>query len=140
MADPSDKSLSKYHLIVSRKPSNLGNISVLSPISSIQEDDYIEKLETNLWKCLWFNFKFQGINATKSLARVIGTKYMHIKICTVSIEQAYLSRYTELQKIKAAKKGLLNNYSQKIISSVSHLQDNSSEVVESNIQRNYRSM
>ena len=45
-----------------------------------------------------------------------------------------------LQQIKAAKKGLLNDYSQKMISSVSRLQDNSSEVVESNIQRNSRGL
>ena len=65
---------------------------------------------------------------------------MHIKRCKASIYQAYLSWYKELQKIKASKKFLLNDYSQKIISSISRLQDNSSEVVESNIQRNSRGM
>ena len=63
---------------------------------------------------------------------------MQIKRWTASIDQAYLSRYKELQKIKEFKKGLLNDYSQKYISSVSRLQDKSSEVVESNIQRNSR--
>ena len=63
---------------------------------------------------------------------------MHIKRCTDLIDQAYLSRYKELHKIKYSNKGLLNDYSQKIISSVSLLQDKSSEVVESNIQRNSR--
>ena len=66
--------------------------------------------------------------------------YMHIKICTASIGQAYLSRYKQLQKIKTSKKGLLNDYSQKIIFSISRLQDKSSEVVESNIQRNSRGL
>ena len=65
---------------------------------------------------------------------------MHIKIWTASIDEAYLSRYKELHKIKAAKKGLLKNYLQKMISSISRLQDKSSEVVESNIQRNSRGM
>ena len=65
---------------------------------------------------------------------------MHIKRCTASIDQAHISRYNELQQIKAAKKGLLNDYSRKIISSISPLQDNSSEIVESNIQRNSRGM
>ena len=65
---------------------------------------------------------------------------MHIKRCTASIDQAHLSRYKELQKIKAAKKELLNDYSQKMISSISRLQDKSSEVVESNIQRNSRGL
>ena len=65
---------------------------------------------------------------------------MHIKRCTASIDQAHISRYKELQKIKAAKKGLLNDYSHKMISSISRLQDKSSEVVESNIQRNSRGL
>ena len=86
---------------------------VLSSISSIWVDDHIEKLENNKWKCLWCDVKFQGINATEALARDIGTKHIHIKICTASIDKAYLSRYKELQKIKSAKKGLLNNYSHK---------------------------
>ena len=140
MADPYGNSRSKYHLLLSRKPSNSGNIVVISSISSIWEDKHIEKLEDNQWKCLWCDVKFQGINATKALAHVIGTKSMHIKRCTASIDQAHISRYKELQQIKAAKKGLLNDYSQKMISSISRLQDKSSEVVESNIHRNSRSL
>ena len=65
---------------------------------------------------------------------------MHIKRCAASIDQAHISRYKELQKIKAAKKGLLKYYSHKMISSISRLQDKSSEVVESNIQRNSRGL
>ena len=140
MADPYGNSPSKYHLLFSRKPSNSVNIVVLSSISSIWEDKHTEKLEDNQWKCLWWDVKFQGINSTKALARVIGTKIMHIKRCTASIYQDYLSRYKELQKVKASKKGLLNDYSQKRISSISRLQDKSSEVVESSIQRNSRSV
>ena len=130
MSDSYCNSPSKYHHIFSCKPSNSGNIAVLSYISSIWEDKHIEKLEDNQWKCLWCDVKFQGINATKSLTYVIGTKSIHIKRYTTSIDQYYLSRYKELQKIKAAKKGLLNDYSQKMISSISRLQDKSSEVVE----------
>ena len=96
----------KVSSYLSRKPSNSGNIDVLSSISSILEDDHIEKLENNQWKCLWSNFKFQDINAKKLLNHVIGTKCMHIKRCTASIYQGCLSRYKELQQIKAAKKGL----------------------------------
>ena len=103
-------------------------------------DKHIEKLEENQWKCLWCDVKFQGINATKDLARVIGTKIMHIKRCTSSIDQDYLSRYKDLQQIKATKKGLLNDYSQKMISYIPHLQDKSSEVIDSNIQRNLRGL
>ena len=140
MSDPYGNSPSKYHLILSRKPSDSDNIAVLSYIKSFWEDKHIKKLEDNQWKCLWCDVKFQGINATKALAHVIGTKIMHIKRCTASIDQAYLSRYKELQQIKAAKKGLLNEYSQKMISSISRLQDKLSEVVESNIQRNSRGL
>ena len=92
MVDPSGNSPSKYHLLLSRKSSNSDNIAVLSSISSIWKDNYIEKLEDNQWKCLWCDVKFQGINAKKVLAHVISAKCMHIKKCTVSIDQAYLSR------------------------------------------------
>ena len=136
MEDPYGNSPSNYHLLFSRKTSNSNNIAVLSSISYIWEDKHIEKLEDNQWKCLWCDVKFQGINSTKALAHVIGTKSMHIKRCTASIDQAYLSRYKELQKVKASKKGLLNDYSQKRISSISRLQDKSSEIVESDIKRN----
>ena len=81
----------------------------------------MEKLEDNQWKCLWCDVKFQGNNATEYLDYVIGTKCILIKIFKASIDQAYLSRYRELQKIKSAKKGLLNDYSQKMISSISRL-------------------
>ena len=74
-------------------------------MSSIWEDKHIENVEDNQWKCLWYDIKFQGINEKKALAHVIRTKSMHIKICTASTDQDYLSRYKELQQIKAAKKG-----------------------------------
>ena len=110
MADPYGNSPSKYHLLFSRKPSNCNNIAVITLIKSIWDDDHIEKLEDNQWNCLWCDFTFQGINATKALTRVIGTKCIHIKRCTASIDKAGISRYKELQQIKAAKKGLLNYY------------------------------
>ena len=136
MADPSGNSRSKYYLIFSCRASNSGNIAVLSSISSIWEEDHIWKLENNQWKCIWCDVKFQGINPKNDLAHVIGTKCIHIKRFTASIYQAYSSRYKEIQKIKAAKKGLINDDSQKMISSISRLQDKLSEVIESSIQRN----
>ena len=140
MADPYGNSPWKYYLLFCRKPSYSGNIALLTSIKSICEDDHIEKLEYNQWKCLWCDVTFQGVNATKALALVIGTKSMHIKLCTASIYQDHLSRYKEIHQIKAAKKGLLKYYSQKMISSISRLQDKSSEVVESNIQRKSRGL
>ena len=97
MANPYSNSHSKYLIFFVHKPSNSGNIAVLSSIKYIWEDKQIENLEYNQWKCLWCDVTFQGINATKALAHVIGTKSMHIKRCTASIDQAYLSRYKELQ-------------------------------------------
>ena len=126
MVDPFGNSTSKYHLLFDRTPSNSKNIAVLTSIKSIWDDNHIENLEDNQWKYLWCDFTFQGINATKALSDFIGTKCMHIKRCTASIDQAHISRYKELQQTKAAKKGLLNDYSQKMISSVSRLQDKSS--------------
>ena len=123
MADPYGNSPSKYHLLFSRKPLNSDNIAVLSSISSIWEDEHIEKLEDNQWKCLWCDVKFWIIDATKDRSHVIGTKIIHIKICPYLIDQYYISRYKELQKTKAAKKGLINDYPQKIISSILRLQD-----------------
>ena len=131
------KTFWKWNLVKYIYP-KITNITVLSSIKSIWEDKHIEKLKDNQWKCLWCDVTFQGINATKSLAHFIGTKSMHINWCTASIDQAYLSRYKELHQIKAAKKVLLNDYSQKMKSSISRLQDKSSEVVESNIQRSSR--
>ena len=96
MADPYGNSPSNYHILNGRKPPISGNIAVLSSIKSIWEDKHIEKLEDNQWKCLWCDVTFQGVNATKALPHVIGTKSMHIKQCTASIGQAYLSRYKEL--------------------------------------------
>ena len=87
-----------------------GKNKKLSYISSIWEDDHKQRLENNKWKCLWCDVKFQGIDKKKALAHVIGTECMHINRCTASIYQDYLSRYKELQKIKAAKKCLLTDY------------------------------
>ena len=93
MADLYGNSPSKYHLLFSRKPLNSGNVAVLSSIKSIWEDKHIENLEDNQCKCLWCDVIFQVINATKALSHVIGTKIIHIKQCTASIDQDCLSRY-----------------------------------------------
>ena len=138
MLDPPGNSPSKYYHLFSQKPSHIGNIEVLGSISSIWKDDCIERLENNWWKCLWCNVIFQGINYIKALAHVTRTKCMHINSYEASIFQYHPSRYKDLQIIKSDKKGILNNYSHKMISSISCLQDKSSEVVEANIQRNSR--
>ena len=90
MADPYGNSPSKYHLLFGRKTLNSDNLAVLTSIESIWDDDQIEKLKDNQWNSLWCDVTFQGIDATKSLARVIGTKIMHINRCTASIDQAHI--------------------------------------------------
>ena len=110
MLDPPGNSPSKYYHLFSQKPSHIGNIEVLGSISSIWKDDCIERLENNWWKCLWCNVIFQGINYTKAIAHVTGTKCMHINRYRASIHQSCIIIYKELQLIKYYKKGLLNDY------------------------------
>ena len=135
MSDPRGNSLSKHHHLFSLKPLHIGNTEVLISISSIWEDDRIERLENNQCKFLWCNVIFQGINAAKDLYNSILIRSVHIERCFGSIDKDHLSRYKEIQIIKAAKKGLIDDYSQNMISSFSLLQDKSSEDVELYIQR-----
>ena len=44
----------------------------LNFISSIWDDDHIQRFDENNWQCLWCYKKFQGMNATKALAQVLG--------------------------------------------------------------------
>ena len=97
-------------------------------------------LENNWWSCLWCNVIFQGINTTKGISHVIITRGLHINSCFSDIDQSHLSIYKNIQLIKSSKRIIINDYLQKSISSVSRLQDKSSEVVDSNIQINYRGM
>ena len=66
---------------------------------------------------------FQGINATKSLSCVMGTKGMYIQIFFVTIGRARITRYQQLQNLRAAKKDLIKNYSENIKYSIYHLQN-----------------
>ena len=63
------------------------------------------------WQCLWCNQTFQGINATKALARVLGKKGMPIKSCYVAKDKYHTTRYQELQHYKQDQKGVLIDYS-----------------------------
>ena len=138
MTDPPSHPPSKYHNLFSQKPLYVGNIKVLIFISSIWVDDHIGWLENNQWKWLWCNVRFQGISAIKALAHLIGTKCMHINRSRNSTNQDHLSRYKDLQKIKATKKCLFNDNLKNKLSSISCLQDKLSEVVHSNIHLNSR--
>ena len=121
MSDPPGNSPSKYHHLSSWKPSHICNIQVIDFISSMWEDESIDRLENNQWKCPWCNVISKGINATKYLAHVIGTKFIHIKRCIDSVSQAHLSRYKYLHIIKAYKKGRIIDCPHKMIASISRL-------------------
>ena len=90
------------------------------------------------WQCLWCNQSFQGINATKALARVLGKKGMNIKSCYVAKYKAHRTRYQELQHYKQTRKGVILNYSENIRASITSLQNKSSAAIESTIHHSSR--
>ena len=71
---------------------------MLNFISSIWEDDRIEKLENNQWNCFWFVIPFREINDTKALDGVIGIRGMHIKSYNDAIDKSNISIYKDLHK------------------------------------------
>jgi len=93
-------------------PSNTGD---LSKISSIWEDDKIEKfIDANgkkKWKCLWCNnAPFGSWNASKALAHVSKTSGHDIKPCTsFRIDDAHRHRYLKLVVAKNDKKKCRSN-------------------------------
>ena len=92
------------------------------------------------WQGLWCNQTFQGINATKALAHVLGKKGMHIKSCYVAKDKSHTTRYQELHNYKQARKGVLHNYSENIRASITSLQIRSSADIESTIHRSSKSI
>ena len=69
---------SKLHHMFHRKGSSINEMK-LKFISFIWDDDYIENIDINQWNCLWCGVTFQGIDATKTLARVLGVRGVHDK-------------------------------------------------------------
>ena len=90
-------------------------------------------MEVSIVRCY-----FSGNKFTNAFTHVIGTRGMHIKCCFGVIDKYHLSINLKLQHFKAAKKGPINDYYQKMISSISCSQGKISEVIKFNIQRNYR--
>ena len=62
-------------------------------LSSIPDDDHIQRLDENNWQCSWCTKTFQGINGTKALAHVLGKKGTHIKSCYVPKDKTHIKRY-----------------------------------------------
>ena len=74
MSDTSHNSLSKYHHLFLKTESYPGTNDILNFIYSIWDGDSIDRLNNNV---------FQGINATKALYRVLGTRGIHKKNCFI---------------------------------------------------------
>ena len=68
----------------------------LDIISSIWDDDHIQRIDEKNWQWLWCNQTFQGINASKALAHLLGKNGMHIKSYYVDKYKAHTTRYQEL--------------------------------------------
>ena len=74
------------------------------------------------------------------MARVLGTRVMHIHCCFGHIYIYHITRNQQLHNLKYDKEGIVYYYSLKINSYTSCLHNNLSEVIESRIKRNSRSM
>ena len=46
----------------------------LPNIDVIWQDEFIEKMDSNKWRCVWCKQTFKGTNATKALMHVNGAK------------------------------------------------------------------
>ena len=58
---------------------------------------------------------------------------MHINSCFVEIDKDYLTRHQQLQHLKTAKKGIINDYLERMNYSIAHLQNKPYTVIEYNI-------
>ena len=65
---------------------------------------------------------------------------MPMKSCFEDIDKYHIPIYKYLNNLKAAKKGIINDYLHKVISPISCLKDKSSEVIDYRTDSNYWSM
>ena len=123
MWSPTSQSSPAFHSFLNEENKSAETATKLDLISSIWDDDHIRRLYEKNWQCLWCNQTFQGINATKALAHVLGKKGMYIKSCYVAKDKDHTTRYQELQNYKHASKGVLHEYSENIRASITSLQN-----------------
>ena len=97
MLYPTIQSSPEFHSFFNKEKKSAETTTKIDFISSIWDDDHIRRLDEKNWQCSWCNQCFQGINATKALARVLGNKGMHIKSCYVAKDKAHTTRHQELQ-------------------------------------------
>ena len=93
-----------------------------------------------MWKGLWCDIIFQGINDNKALSHVTVTRGIDIKSCFPAIDKYHLSILKHPQHLKSANKGILNYHLHKVIYYITHLKDKSSAVIDSSIYRKSRIM
>ena len=121
MLSPTSQSYPEFHSFFNKEKTSAETATKLDIISSIWDDDHIRRVDEKNWQCLWCNQIFQGINATKVIAHVLGKKGMHIKICHVDKDKSHTTRYQELQNYKQAPKGVIHDYSENIRASITSL-------------------
>ena len=80
MLSPRRQSSPALHSFFNKEKTSAETTTKLDFISSIWDDDHIRRLDEKNWQYLWCNQTFQGINATKALAHVLGKKGIHIKV------------------------------------------------------------
>ena len=69
MSSPRSQSSPALHSFFNKEKTSAETTTKLDIISSIWDDDHIQRLDEKNWQCLWCNQTFQGINATKALAQ-----------------------------------------------------------------------
>ena len=92
MSSPTSQYSPAFHSFFNKEKTSAETVTKIDFISSIWDDNYIRRIDEKNWQCLWYNQCFQGINATKALAHVLGKKGMHIKSCYVSKEKSHTTR------------------------------------------------
>ena len=96
MSSSASQSSSKFHSFFNKEKTIEETETKLYFISSIWYYDHNLGLDENNWQLVWCTKLLQGINATKSLARVLGKKGTHIKSCYVPKEKVHITRYQEI--------------------------------------------
>ena len=79
MSSPTSQSSPAFKSFFNKEKTSVETATKIDFISSIWDGDHIRRLDENNCQYLWFNQIFQGINATKALAHVLGKKGMNIK-------------------------------------------------------------
>ena len=80
MLSTTSQSSLAFHSFLNKEKTSSETTTKLDIILSIWDDDHSKRLDEKNWQCLWCNQTFQGINATKALAHVLGKKVCILKV------------------------------------------------------------